>query len=232
MTTKQALIQKIKINGVQSLSDQELLEFILLHTESKKENGEALSRILLSGFSTLKNIADIPPDVLITQMNLTENSAILLKLIPAICHEISTTNIHQTYINSISRAKTYFENLFLGYAMEHFAVVPVLKNWRAGEKIYMDSGNHAKVSLNCRDIVSFAVTSGASQVILGHNHPDGSAEPSDSDIQTTGELIELLSQLNIRVLDHIIVGRDESVSLRESSGLLNFEEIPGYIAEK
>ena len=56
-------------------------------------------------------------------------------------------------------------------------------------------------------------------MIFAHNHPSGVAEPSASDIELTGNLVALLEQIDVRVLDHLVVGRGSEVSFAER-GLL------------
>jgi len=55
----------------------------------------------------------------------------------------------------------------------------------------------------------------AAALILAHNHPSGVAEPSDADIAITKKLSEALSHIDVRVLDHLIIGAHEQTSLAE-----------------
>jgi DNA repair protein RadC len=66
-----------------------------------------------------------------------------------------------------------------------------------------------------REVVKQALKHNAAAVIFAHNHPSGVAEPSQSDIQITKRLRSALELVDIRVLDHIIVGDSETTSLAE-----------------
>ena len=70
-----------------------------------------------------------------------------------------------------------------------------------------------------REIVKLALQHNAAAVILAHNHPSGSAEPSVADQQITQRVKAALDLVDIRVLDHIVIGAMETVSLAER-GLL------------
>lgn len=70
-----------------------------------------------------------------------------------------------------------------------------------------------------RDIAKLALLADAESVILAHNHPSGDPAPSTADKLITSKLIEALNLLDIRVLDHIIVG-DKTISLTEM-GIIN-----------
>jgi DNA repair protein RadC len=74
-------------------------------------------------------------------------------------------------------------------------------------------------SVHPRDVVKLALSRNAAAVILAHNHPSGIAEPSQADELITGRLREALALVDIRVLDHIVVGDGTCVSFAER-GLL------------
>ena len=70
-----------------------------------------------------------------------------------------------------------------------------------------------------REVVKLALARNAAAVILSHNHPSGIAEPSQADELITGRLRDALALVDIRVLDHIVVGDGACVSFAER-GLL------------
>ena len=60
-----------------------------------------------------------------------------------------------------------------------------------------------------------AILSNAASIIVGHNHPSGNPDPSQEDIQVTRKLVEAGKIMGIDVLDHIVIGDDSFVSLKE-----------------
>ena len=66
-----------------------------------------------------------------------------------------------------------------------------------------------------REVVKKALNENASAVILFHNHPSGLSSPSDADIRLTRDLKTALATVDIDVLDHFIVGRDDTASLAQ-----------------
>ena len=66
-----------------------------------------------------------------------------------------------------------------------------------------------------REVVRRAIEHNAAAVILSHNHPSGVAEPSQADQRITQRLTEALKLIDVRVIDHIVVGSDETVSFAE-----------------
>lgn len=66
-----------------------------------------------------------------------------------------------------------------------------------------------------REVMKPAVLANAASIIVGHNHPSGRSEPSKEDIEVTKRLVEAGKIMGIELLDHIIVGEEEYVSLKE-----------------
>lgn len=70
-------------------------------------------------------------------------------------------------------------------------------------------------SVHPRVVVARALELGAAAVVFFHNHPSGVAEPSQSDLRITKRLKEVLDMVDVRVLDHLVVSTEESVSMAE-----------------
>lgn len=83
----------------------------------------------------------------------------------------------------------------------------------ADETLFFGTLNGATV--HPRDVVKAALSHNASAVILAHNHPSGNAEPSQSDATLTRRLRDALDLVDIRVLDHLVIGDDDYVSLSD-----------------
>ena len=70
-------------------------------------------------------------------------------------------------------------------------------------------------SVHPREVVKAALTCNAAAVILCHNHPSGVPEPSKADISITKRLVDSLALIDVRVLDHIVIGGSDTVSFAE-----------------
>lgn len=102
---------------------------------------------------------------------------------------------------------------------EVFAVVYLDSQHRVIEYREMFFGTLAQTSVHPREVVKVALSLNAGAVILAHNHPSGVPEPSRADERLTQSLKETLATVDVRVLDHIVVGGGKSVSFAER-GLL------------
>lgn len=76
-------------------------------------------------------------------------------------------------------------------------------------------GSITSTEIHPREVVKAALRHNAAAAIFAHNHPSGYAEPSDADRHITERLKKVLALVEIRVLDHLIVGRKEIVSFAE-----------------
>lgn len=101
-----------------------------------------------------------------------------------------------------------------GEKQERFVVVLLDAKNRVIRSQTVHVGTLTQSLVGPREVFRIAVREGASAIIVAHNHPSGDPEPSQEDIQVTGRLAEVGKALDIPVLDHIIVGDPEWVSLR------------------
>ena len=98
---------------------------------------------------------------------------------------------------------------------EVFAVIFMDNQHRVIEFVEMFQGTIDSASVYPREVVKKALQLNAAACILTHNHPSGISEPSQADIMLTRRLKESLALVDIRVLDHLVVGKAEITSLSE-----------------
>lgn len=112
--------------------------------------------------------------------------------------------------NNPASVKAYLTDYFrlkLNTDHEQFLVIFVNTQHEVIESKVMFRGTIDSASVYPREVAKEALNCGASAVILAHNHPSGSPEPSQADISLTRRIQEAFELLDMRVLDHIIVGR-------------------------
>lgn len=115
--------------------------------------------------------------------------------------------------------RDYLRLRLAGQQRELFACLFLDNNHRVIEFEVLFYGTLDGATIHPREVVKAALTHNAAAVILAHNHPSGSAEPSQADLSLTRRLKEALALVDIRVLDHLIIGEGETVSFAER-GLL------------
>lgn len=128
----------------------------------------------------------------------------------------SFENVHSMRITDTDGLRRYYEGVYLGMNEEQIrAMVVDDKLSMVQERVILD-GTIGKVELSARRVADFVIRNGCNRVILAHNHPKGMAIPSKADLSTTKKIVTVLKEFDITMIDHIIVGRNGSMSLRAS----------------
>ncbi len=113
----------------------------------------------------------------------------------------------------------YLQILLQDYEHEVFSAVFLDSQHRVISFEELFRGTIDSASVYPREVVKQALANNAAAVILVHNHPSGDPEPSDADQRITQRLKEALGLVEIRVIDHIVVGGEYCVSLAERGDL-------------
>lgn len=125
----------------------------------------------------------------------------------------------KTLLANPSAVKDYLAIRLSPYEHEVFVVLFLDNRHRVIELSEMFRGTIDGASVHPREVVKAALKLNAAAVILCHNHPSGVAEPSQADLHLTRRLKEVLGMVDVRVLDHFVIGDGEAVSFAER-GLL------------
>lgn len=110
------------------------------------------------------------------------------------------------HINSPQATREYLSCKLGGNKREVFALLLLDSNHRLIEYKALFHGTIDSASVHPREVIRAVLEANAASVILAHNHPSGNTEPSVSDKRITKTLVEALALIDVRVLDHIIVG--------------------------
>lgn len=207
--------EKMLAKGPHTLSDAELLA-IFLRTGVKGKSAVDLSRELLSRFGGLRALLTAERRDFCASPGLGEAKFAQLQAIL----EMSRRHLRETLQRNDALAnpddtRRYLMARLRDYAHEVFAVLFLDNRHRVISLDEMFHGTINGASVHPREVVKRALAHNAAAVILAHNHPSGVAEPSEADKQLTHKLSEALDLVEIRVLDHFVIGDGETVSFAE-----------------
>jgi DNA repair protein RadC len=207
--------EKLLEKGAAALSDAELLA-ILLRTGTRGSSALDLARDVLKSFRGLRKFiaadrsrfcavpglgvarfAELQAAVEISRRQLTES----LKAGPSLASPRATCDFLSAKLRDLEH--------------EVFCCLYLDKRHRLIEYEELFRGTIDGASVHPREIVKLALQRNSAAVIVAHNHPSGIAEPSQADELITQRVKEALGLVDIRLLDHIIVGDGVSVSLAE-----------------
>ncbi len=123
--------------------------------------------------------------------------------------------IEERSILSPEMAREFLQSQLSQEEREIFLVIFMDSQHRVIKHSKLFSGTLSHVEVHPREIVREAIKMNASAVILAHNHPSGCAEPSKADKLITERVVKCCQFMDIRVLDHLVIGRGEYVSFAE-----------------
>lgn len=131
------------------------------------------------------------------------------KLVLTAANKLSGYQLRRgSLITSADCAKTVIGYKLRGKQREVFACLFLDSQHRILAFIEMFKGTINRTAVHPREIVKEALQLNASAVILAHNHPSGGTQPSEQDIKLTNTLRDILEVVEVKILDHLIVGDD------------------------
>jgi DNA repair protein RadC len=207
--------EKLLAAGAQSLSDAELLA-IFLRTGVKGKTAVDVARDLIKSYKGLRRLleasfADFQQTKGLGLAKYVELQAVL---------EISRRHLRETLqlgdaICNPTTTRLYLMAKLRHYQQEVFGCLFLDNQHRVLEFEELFRGTINSANIYPRELIKRALYHNAAAVILAHNHPSGSLEPSKDDVMMTQHLQKVLALIEVRVLDHLIIGNGEATSMVE-----------------
>jgi len=212
---RQRLKEKFNENGIESLTDVQILEFILFYGNRRGDTNEVAHK-LLDSFGSLDGVFDADMSDLTAVSGVSDSIACLIKLIPQVSRVYHSRKSHKIIsLSCTGTAAEYFAGMFKNYDHELFSAVYLDAQNNVKKYEVINEGIIGSVDVSIRKIVQYAMKYNASSIIISHNHPGGECRPSASDITATRKISEALYPLEIRLLDHIIITQDNYFSFAD-----------------
>lgn len=198
--------EKLLLKGASSLSDAELLA-IFLRTGLRGCSAVDLARQLLSSFGSLRALLTATRDDFCSHKGLGDAKYAQLQAVLEMANRHLSESIQKNdCLTSPADTLTYLKSRLRDQPHEIFACLMLDNRNRVIAFRELSRGTIDGASVYPREVVKQALADNAACVILAHNHPSGVSEPSQADIQITKRLQDALALVDIRVLDHVIVG--------------------------
>ncbi|MHB1529824.1 MAG: RadC family protein [Acidiferrobacteraceae bacterium] len=207
--------EKLLAKGAGALSDAELLA-VFLRTGSSGRSALDLARDLLLRFGGLRALLTAESDVLKRTLGVGPAKAAELQAVVEIGRRQLEEPLKrgQSLVSSHD-AKAYLRSRLRDAGREIFCCLFLDQRHRVIALEELFAGTLHTAPVYPREVVKRALFHNAGAVIFAHNHPSGQPEPSDADRLLTDRLKQALGIVDIRVLDHLVVGDREVVSLNE-----------------
>ena len=207
--------EKLLELGAQSLSDAELLA-IFLRTGVSGKSAVDLARHLLGQFGSLRTLLEARQAVFIQHLGLGPAKFAQLQAVLEMGRRHLAERVrHDSVLDSPIAVRDYLKALLRHEPHEIFGCLFLDSRHRVLGFEALFQGTIDNATVYPRHVVKRALDYNAAALILCHNHPSGNAEPSLADRKLTKVLQKALELVDVRVLDHIIVGEGDPLSMAE-----------------
>jgi DNA repair protein RadC len=211
--------EKLIAKGASALSDAELLA-IFLRTGVRGLSAVDLARDLLLRFSGLNGLLTASEEVFCEARGMGQAKYVQLQAVLELARRhLAEELTRDTVFTSPQAVKQFLLAQLSDRRQEVFMVLFLDNRHRLIVAEELFHGTIDGASVYPREVVRRALHHNAAATILAHNHPSGVAEPSRDDLDITKQLKQALALIDVRVLDHIVVGRGYTVSLAEQGAL-------------
>jgi len=207
--------------GPQNLTNSELLA-IIIKTGTKDKNCLDISRDILTCNKNIENVSDLE---YLSSMSLPHLrqfkgigrvKSIQITAVLELSKRISKTNINdKTRIVSPKDIFDLVNESYIGKKQEIVKTIILDNSNKVISIITNGIGKTSSVQIGIKEIFSEPIKQMASGIVLVHNHPSGNMNPSESDIKFTKNINEYGETFEIKLLDHVIIGKNEYISLKE-----------------
>ena len=213
------LRERLLKGGAEALADYEVLEY-LLFAAIKKGDTKPIAKDLLKQFGSFAGVLNADPKALQRVKGIGETSAAALKIVAIAARRMARSEVKQKPVLSSWQALLDYLAIDMAHlTVERVRVLYLDTKNRLIDDHHLGDGSIDEAAIHPREVIRRAMDIGASALILVHNHPSGSPEPSRADIQVTQRIAEAGRLLGVTVHDHVIIGREGHVSLR-AKGLI------------
>ncbi len=212
--------EKLLTHGAKSLSDAELLA-LFIRSGTRGRTAIDIGRELLIEFGSLRQILTADHNRICDFRGCGPAKYALLQASLEIGRRfLDQTLRKQGPLNSSHQAADFLTYQLRDLKREVFAIIYLDTRHQVIDYEELFSGTLNGAAVHPREVVRSVLEYNASAVILAHNHPSGIAEPSQSDTTLTRRLRKSLALIDVRLLDHLVIGDGEYVSMSDR-GLLD-----------
>lgn len=214
--------EKFKSGGFEGWCDQEILELLLFYAIPRADTNPIAHR-LIDRFGTLSGVLDADITALLEVDGIGMSTACYISALGRLPAEYlrSKWSGEKISLSNSTAAGRYCTDYIGSESEEVLAVICLDAKNQVKSKRIISRGMSDRVDVSIRKIVQAAFDAKVNYVVLCHNHPSGSAHPSQQDIDMTNAVAAALRPLDIELCDHIVVGGDTFTSMADRGFIKN-----------
>jgi DNA repair protein RadC len=214
---RERLRQRFCQVGIDGLHDYEMLELLLSFVIPQRDL-KPLAKALIRKFKTFGGVLSASMDELQVVNGIGERSAILFKLVHDLAGVYLAEKIFDHDVLSSPGAVRDFCRMKMGgRKREAFMVIFLNPKNHVITYQVLQEGTIDHATIYPREIVTAALRHLATGIIMVHNHPSGECTPSQADLKITESIVNAAAAIEVKVLDHLIVSRENYLSFSEKS---------------
>jgi DNA repair protein RadC len=221
---RKRLRERFRKSGTEGMHDYEILELLLTYAVPRKDV-KPRAKELIKRFGSLPGILDAGQKELEEVADIGPISSTLIRLVKETCGVyLAEKAKNMDALSSPEAVRDFARMKLAGLPHEAFMVIFLNTKNKVLDYKVLQEGTVDRAVIYPRRMVEEALARHAAGIILVHNHPSGDTGPSPEDKQLTRSLVEAARTIDLRVLDHIIIGKEGYCSFSESR-LMPFPEI-------
>lgn len=214
---RQRLKERFCREGLDNFNEVNVLELMLFYCVQRRDTNPLAHR-LLAHFGKLSNVLEADREELLCVEGVTENIAVYLSMIRQV-HRFYEINRSEKakILSSLGECAEYMKDYFSGCSLETVYMLCLDAKCKVLSCKKVSEGGVNFTPLSTRKVVETALLSKATSVVVAHNHPSGIAVPSVDDVQVTSLIGNALKAVDVILVDHLIFGDNDYVSLVQSN---------------
>ncbi|MFC1967209.1 DNA repair protein RadC [Chloroflexota bacterium] len=220
---RKRLREKFLKSGFEGFHDYEIVE-LLLSLGTPRKDCKRPAKEALKKFKTLRGVLEATPEELQEIAGIGPHSAFGIKLVQQASSEFLKAKIlDKPFYKSAQEVFDYLYHTMRGLKKEVFKVIHLNAQNRIINTVDLFEGTVNSSSVSIREVMENAIKHNAVSLIFAHNHPSGNPEPGSSDREMTRDLVYTGQVMQIKVLDHIIIGDNRYFSFAADGLIEEYE---------
>ncbi|OGO02078.1 MAG: hypothetical protein A2Y90_00715 [Chloroflexi bacterium RBG_13_52_12] len=203
---RKRLRERLLKSGISGFHDYEVVE-LLLSLGTPRRDCKQAAKEAIKKFQTLRGVLEATPEELQQISGIGEHSAFGIKLVQEVAREfLKAKMLEKPFYRSSQEVFDYLYHAMRGLKKEVFKVLYLTSQNQIIDTVDLSEGTVNSSSVSPREVIEGAIKNNAAALIFVHNHPSGVTDPSANDKSLTRELVYAGRIVQIKVLDHIIIG--------------------------
>ena len=196
---------RFRREGLTHFEDHQILELLLFYAIPRRDVNPLAHR-LLEHFGSLSGVLEADYHALMKVPGIGENTATLLTMLPSLCRTylMDKDTCHPSFADS-HKLGSYLVHYFIGETREKLIAILLNNRGEMVDTVVISQGVVNKTDVSIRLITEAAYARHAAAIVLAHNHPDGTSDPSDADVAMTNEFSSVFAKLSLPLIEHYVI---------------------------